>query len=419
MHAAPDRTRAASADLDQDARGRRAGGRIRGVDLARAVAILGMLAVHVGPTDDTSIVGRLYAVPHGRASLLFALVAGVGVALMAGSPSRSMRRTRATLLWRAGLLLPAGLALQLLDHGVNVILQSYALLFLVAVVAVGLSDRWVLALAGLSALGGSALVLMGQVRWPAAFERDPLLPDQPVGELVVDLAVSGPYPAVTWSAPLLVGLWLGRRDLRAPRLRRWAIAAGGGVALACLVVSEVAQRIVPVHTGEATPAQVLLSTPHSQMPLWVIGGTASAVAVLGISLVVADRFPRLTHPLAATGTLALSVYVGHLLVLHAAPGLRADEVGGATLTLVGMGAALVLISTLWHDLIGDGPLERLLRLPRVPRLLAGGPHRSRSRGGGAAQTSTTPRTPERTSHDRDADPPPHGPEAPGTGPHGH
>jgi uncharacterized membrane protein len=64
------------------------GGRVAGIDAARAAAVVGMVMVHVGPTGQSDIAGRLYALPHGRASVLFVLLAGVGVSLLAGAQSR-------------------------------------------------------------------------------------------------------------------------------------------------------------------------------------------------------------------------------------------------------------------------------------------------------------------------------------------
>src|SRR5690606_28996784 len=106
--------------------GRDGGRRIPGVDLARALAIIGMFAAHVGPTYLESPAGRLYALPHGRASVLFVVLAGVGVSLLAGSRSKGLAEARRRLLGRAWWLLPAGLVLQALKHGVLVILQTYA-----------------------------------------------------------------------------------------------------------------------------------------------------------------------------------------------------------------------------------------------------------------------------------------------------
>jgi uncharacterized membrane protein YeiB len=322
-----------------------------------------MFAVHVGPTDDPGLSGSVYALPHGRASLLFGLLAGVGVSLMAASASRSRRSLRATVLWRAAVLLPAGLALQLLDHGVNVILQSYALLFVLAALAVGLPDRWLLGLAGLSTVVGSVVVHLGRATSPELFARDPLTWGDPAGELLLGVTVSGPYPLVTWATPLLVGLWIGRRDLRSPRFQRRAAAIGLALGALTLGVSELVQRRVAFPTSEGEPGELLLAVPHSQMPLWLIGGTGTAVGVLGLSLLAADRFPRLIHPLAATGALAFTVYVGHLFVLAAWPDARAEEVGPAVIVLLVGSLAAIALSTSWHDLVGQGPLERTLRPP--------------------------------------------------------
>jgi hypothetical protein len=102
-----------------------AASRIPGIDLARFLAIAGMLAVHVGPMGLTDPMGRLYALlTHGRASILFGLLAGIGVSLLAQSRSASLGETRLRLVWQAALLLPLGLWLQTLDVPIRVILRA-------------------------------------------------------------------------------------------------------------------------------------------------------------------------------------------------------------------------------------------------------------------------------------------------------
>ncbi len=153
--------------------------RLGGVDAARAVAVLGMVMVHFGPTPapDTAL-GNLYGVPHGRASVLFVLLAGVGVALLsAGGPSekapRRLANVRGRLILRAALLLPLGLWLQGLDHGVLVILQYYAVYFVLAAFVLTFPDRWLLA-GAVAAPPGGALVVCACVNWRAALPRGPL-----------------------------------------------------------------------------------------------------------------------------------------------------------------------------------------------------------------------------------------------------
>lgn len=339
--------------------------RITGIDLARSLAIFGMFAVHVGPTEAEGWLGGLYAVAHGRASMLFMVIAGVGVSLLAASPRISRRRARGFLLWRAALLLPLGLALQELDHGAAVILQVYAVLFLVAIPALRLPDRGVLGLAGAVATLGSAGFLWGSLSAPDVFDRGPVAWSDPAADILHGLVLSGPYPLITWLAPFLFGLWLGRRDLRSPVVRRRLLVVGTAVAVAVTVISRGLRAALGLGDEPTGWSQLALDTAHSQMPLWLIGSTAIAAVVLGVSLHLADAAPRLARPLVHTGQLALTAYVGHLLALHAAPGLlTADRVGPALVILLAFVAVSVVVATLWRAVLPRGPLEAVLHLPR-------------------------------------------------------
>lgn len=340
--------------------------RIPGVDLARALAILGMFAVHVGPTDVSGTPGRLYALPHGRASLLFALIAGVGVSLLAGSRSASAARTRWRLLWRAVVLLPLGLWLQGLDHRVFVILQDYALLFVVALVLLRLPDRLLLVLAGAAATLGSAGYLYGLLHASEAFERRAAVWGDPLGDIVHRLVLSGPYPLITWLAPFALGMWLGRRDLHRRDLRGWLVLGGGTVTVLAALAATTATTWAGVGEAPVDWRWLWVDDPHSQMPLWVVGSTASACLVLGVCLEAGDAARRLVWPLVAVGQLAFTVYVGHLLALHRWNAvLTADEVGAAAGIVLGLTVASALFAVGWRSLLPRGPLESVLHLPWV------------------------------------------------------
>jgi uncharacterized membrane protein YeiB len=338
-------------------------GRIGGIDLARALAIVGMLAVHVGPTRLDDLAGRLYALPHGRASVLFVLVAGVGVALLAASRTRTAAAARWRLAWRGALLLPLGLLLQDLDHRVAVILPTYATLFVLAIVVLRLQDRLLLTLAlGLS-LVGPVVFLVGSTAYPEAFARSSVGWSDPAADVVIGV-ILGPYPLPVWAAPFLLGIWLGRRDLRS-RAVRFALVLGGAAAA---VLAPAAAALLAGAVGEpASPTAwhaLLQGAPHSQMPPWLIGSLGSAALLLGASLFLADALPRLSAPFVAMGQLALTVYVAHLLALHAwSDVLRSGEVGEAVLIVLAFTAAAALAAVLWRRAFRRGPLEALLDVP--------------------------------------------------------
>jgi uncharacterized membrane protein len=372
----------------RSAASRRPRRRVRGVDAARAIAVLGMVMVHFGPTPapDTTL-GNLYGVSHGRASVLFALLAGVGVALLAvgRSGERSAGRpflVRGRLALRGALLLPLGLWLQTLDHGALVILQYYALYFLLAALVLALPDRWLLTGATASLVAGPLVYLWGQMVVPEWFERgERATLGDPAGKLADDLLLTGAYPLLTWAAPLLVGLWLGRRNLAAPAMRWGLLVLGLVVAVAAALVADwLTTAFAEAFEEPGGPgfAYLLTDTPHRQMPLWMLGSIGSACAVLGGMLLLADWLPRATWPVVATGQLALTVYVGHLLLLDALPELLKHEaVPAASLTV---GAFMLIVGTactLWRAVLPRGPLEATLAAPwwvieRVIRRLAAG-----------------------------------------------
>lgn len=346
--------------------------RLLGVDAARAIAVAGMVMVHFGPfpAPDTTF-GNLYSVSHGRASVLFALLAGVGVALLVGGRSRApgwLFPARGRLVLRGVLLLPLGLWLQQLDHGALVILQYYAVYFLFMALVLTLPDRWLLA-GGVAVLAlGPLVYLRGQMllgrEWFARWEPTTL--GDPAGKIADDLLLTGSYPLVTWAAPLLVGMWIGRQDLTKAPVRWLLLVLGLAVAGAAAYAAgwlSAAFDITFEEPGGFGFGELLTDQPHRQMPLWMLGAIGSACAVLGGMLLLCDRLPRATWPLAATGQLALTIYVGHLLLLDAWPALAGETLPAASFNVAAFMLVAAAACTLWRAILPRGPLEAALAAP--------------------------------------------------------
>lgn len=347
--------------------GRGRAGRLQGVDVARAVAVLGMVLVHVGRfREPLEGFATAYNATYGRAFVLFVLLAGAGLSLLAGdrSPAR-LRRTWATVALRVAVFLPLGIVLQGLDTGVAIILHYYALYFVVAGVLVLLGDRVLLGLALVMAVAGPLAHLAGQVALPDAFAQGRLIDLDDPAVIARDLVLTGYYPVVTAVVPLALGLWIGRQDLRAAAVR-WGLAIGGALtAAAAYTAGWVLRGVLGSPPIDGVGWTTLLDTGgHTEMPFSVIGATAVGCAVLGVCLVVADRLPRLTWPLAAIGRMALSVYVGHLLVLAWRPDWL---IGDTPLDALGQVLRFLVVTAVlavaWLAALPRGPLESLLHLP--------------------------------------------------------
>jgi hypothetical protein len=198
-----------------------------GVDVARGLAVFGMIGAHVGVTpelewgDPSTWTGLV----HGRSSILFALVAGVSVALATGGRKRpqgeALRAARLRMAGRALAILVIGLLLELLGTPIAVILPVYGVLFLIMLPFLGCSRRTLtLAAIGIGLLGPAlvatleALSLGGSAFAPG-----------------IQLVVAGAYPISTWLSLMLGGIALGRCDLSARRVCAAVAVTGIGLAI--------------------------------------------------------------------------------------------------------------------------------------------------------------------------------------------
>jgi hypothetical protein len=358
-------------------------GRLTGVDVARCVALIGMAATHIFPSTDPDGSTHLsHVVAAGRASALFAVLAGVSLALVAGGRTppagRSLWAARAGVAVRAVALVGLGLLLGRVDSPPLVILAYYGLLFLVSLPVLGLRARtlWFLAAAA-AVLTPVASHLLRQHVAPAPIA-------EPWGDdLLTELLLTGTYPVLSWTTYLLAGLAVGRSDLRrvgsATRLlvvglvaavtakaaSAWLLAQVGGVErLARTVGSSPEQVDESLRTGMfgTTPREdwrwLVVSAPHSGTTLDLVHTTGAALAVLGACLLLVRVLPRLlVLPFAAAGSMTLTLYTAHVLALaDDSPLLSTDR---ARLWWAHVLLGLVF-ATFWRTQVGRGPLEALL-----------------------------------------------------------
>ncbi len=331
--------------------------RITGVDAARAAALVGMASTHILPLRDAAGQPTVTAlVASGRSSALFAVLAGVGVALSLGRPrdGRSHLAAAASLLVRGLVVGLLGLVLAGLEPPVSVILAYYGLLFWAAAPLLRLPAGALAAGAVLVAAGAPVLSHLLRRGLPEGPGPQPTLADlaEPV-ELLRTLLLTGVYPVLPWTAYLLAGMAVGRLDLR----RRGVAAAllGGGAALA--LAAAAASRSLVAAAGPALDPESLLERragttststwwwlavdlPHSGTPFDLAHTTGTALAVLGAALLLARAAPPLVWVPAAVGAVPLTLYALHVAVLAAFPARGAADPGAVLVAHV-VGAVLI------------------------------------------------------------------------------
>ncbi|GAB2732151.1 hypothetical protein GCM10027174_00780 [Salinifilum aidingensis] len=385
-----------------------------GVDIARGLAVLGMFVAHVGPSrftpDAGGAAGVLDALSAGHASVLFAVLAGVSLALLSGGhaprAAAAPRRDRVRITVRAVLLLLLGMVLTELGAPIMVILSSYGAYFLLALPLLRVRPAALAATAAVWALLGPVVSFalrsgIEQSTAGGAVAFSDLTSPSGAGQAALRLLLTGTYPVLTWMPFVLAGMALGRLDLRARAVRLRVLATG-----ACLAVlgyggswlglhvfggiralepllsvlrplgerlgEEPLELLATTSFGAAPttggPAVLLLAGPHSGTPFEILGSGGCALVALAVCLLLGDaRGGAVLSPLAATGALALTTYTAQALVLIPVLG-EAGEGSPARqpwLLLGAFTAATLLLCGLWRWWLGRGPLERVLHRASV------------------------------------------------------
>jgi uncharacterized membrane protein len=366
-------------------------GRLVGIDAARGIALIGMMAVHnVEATNEDGDLSLAWSLAAGKSAALFALLAGVGIAFASGGRRRPTGRrwtaAAASLLVRALLIGAVGLVLGLVVPAdfASVILPYYAVLFVLAVPLLSLSTR---TLVGLAATIAVAMPLLSHVLRAGTELVDPV-PNLTFGTLVDDplhalreLTLTGVYPALPWAAYLCAGLAVGRALLTSRRTVLVVLLVGAGLAVAARTTSwllldvlggwarlesvalqsmsqeEFAAFVREGATGVTptdTPWWLATTLPHSSTPLDLAYTIGVGLVVVAVCLLVGRTTTALLRPLAAAGSMTLTLYSVHLLLLSS-PALPGDASGFVLQTVVA-----VVFALLWSRYHARGPLEEIV-----------------------------------------------------------
>ncbi|RCS59147.1 DUF1624 domain-containing protein [Microbacterium sp. JB110] len=338
-----------------------ADGRMPGIDLARGSAVVGMFAAHMLPLPPLmwTVQSTWHGIADGRSSILFAVLAGVSIALVSGGASPIPRRQAATarirMLARAGCIWLLGIALALTPVPVYVILPAYGLLFLLAIPAL----RW-----RAPALFGTAatIALVGPFIVHAA-NASAWWETESGGYAAT--ALGWHYPVPLWAAFIAAGMGIGRLRLDDWRVLIALLCSGTALAVIGYAVIAPASRSLPW-------GQALTDAPHSSGLGESVGSGGFAVAVVA-ACVLACRTPArwLAIPLRAVGAMPLTAYTAQFVVWWAATSGEAAPLGAFRdlepfwpFTL-----CTIAVCTAWTLLIGRGPLE--LAIGAASRAAAG------------------------------------------------
>lgn len=357
--------------------------RLNGLDLARSLAILGMIVVHfilvmtpTPPADSRHWVKWLTEVLDGRPAALFMVLTGVGTALRwkKADAAGSLAEESQNLLRRGAGLFGTGLLLFTVWTGD--ILRVYGVMLALSPWLCRLRGRGLAVTAGVFVLGFIGLMtwLDYGKNWVWAtmtYNHRWTLEGQ-----LRNLFYDGFRAVFPWGALFCGGLWLGRTDLAQPTqgarlFWRGLVGLAATVVVSKLAVWGATSGSRPLTLDDAQTMFGIVSMPP--LPMFLLTGASFSAAAIGAGLLAMGRWPqsRLLQALAATGRMSFTLYLGHIVVglggvivleLHSTQSPAAGVVTGLAFF-----AAAACFCRWWLSRRKHGPLESLLRRVDVRR----------------------------------------------------
>lgn len=363
--------------------------RIEGYDLARALAIWGMVTVHfwiVMAFHETRPAWLHWCIEmlDGRAAAIFVILAGVGVSLRTASAqskaaSSSAERlddqsagpvagVRRVLVYRGIFLLIAGILNLIIWKGD--ILRVYGVSLCVAALLINASNRRLLMAAALFGFGFIALMLLSDYDADWDWETFTYHHLWTVNGTIRNLFYNGFRSVFPWTGLLLFGVWLGRQRLDDQKMR-WRVLIGSlGLALFTEILSALLVHSFREHPHGLDDKLIVAlfgTVSMPPLPLFLIAAGSTSVAVIATSLFISQRFSEFlpVRALVACGQMAFTWYVLHIVV--GLGGLQAfglednQRISIAVASAAGFFVVISLISLVVRSRGHRGPLEWIMR----------------------------------------------------------
>jgi len=344
--------------------------RIIGYDVARSLAIIGMVMVNYKVVMAASEKGSewlvwLVGLLDGRAAATFVILAGIGISMLThkgrvNQDKEQIRRNQKMLFKRAVFLFVIGLLYTPLWPAD--ILHFYGVYIAIAALILTISDRqlW-LGATGLSlAFLISVFIFDYEKGWD--FSTLTYLDFWTFSGMFRHIFFNGFHPVIPWLAFILIGMWLGRQEVDNIQIRKRIFWMGFSMVAVAETLSFI---LVRKFSGEI--ASVFSTTPMPPMPLYILAGAGTSIIIIMLCLEITFRYPnsRIFPPLVATGQLALTLYVAHVVIgmgfLEIIGRLENQTLSFAIISAAIFSALAIIFSYYWKKRFQHGPLEWVIR----------------------------------------------------------
>jgi len=351
--------------------------RIIGIDVARAIAVIGMILVNFKIAfgqSGSEIFKSFASLFEGKAAATFVVLAGVGIALMTNSAiqnkdSIKIKSLQFSLLKKSIFLFVIGLLY--IPLWIADILHFYGIYMIFTILLLTKSKKFVL-LTTLSIIllyPFFFLFLNYETGWD--FNTLEYVDFWTINGFIRNLFFNGFHPVLPWVAFMLVGLWYGKQNLYDHNFIKKSIWISLFVFSLTLLLSYSLQLMLSdVNQISTEDLKSLFGTsPMPPFPLYMISGSSIAIFIISTSIFIANKLSnnKLISALKKMGQLALTFYVAHVILgMGIVELINPEKMGNYTIEFSVIYAFIfsllcLIFASVWLKYYKIGPLEWLMR----------------------------------------------------------
>ena len=351
--------------------------RIRGIDVARTLAIIGMIIVNFKMVFGQEGQNWLHAFSNildGKAAATFVVLAGIGLAFMTNSSIKNhdelkLKRSKKRILKRALFLFIMGLSYIFIWSAD--ILHFYGIYMLVTLLFIKSKPKIVLLFSVLLIFMYPILMFFFNYDTHWDFSTYSYQDFWTFNGFFRNLFYNGFHPVIPWASFMLIGLWFGKQDLNNNAFVKKAL----WVSLSIFLLMQLTSVLLINFLSEGSEnlanelSQILGTSPMPPLPIYMLSGSSMAIFIISICILVSRKFNNniVIIALTKTGQLALTFYVAHVVIgMGFVETFSPTELGMYSLNF-SIGYALVfsllcvIFAVIWTKYKKSGPLEWIMR----------------------------------------------------------
>jgi uncharacterized membrane protein YeiB len=351
--------------------------RIIGIDVARALAVIGMILVNfkvVFGDNGQSWVKAFAGIFDGKAAATFVVLAGIGLALMTNSAIKNndqvkLKVVRIRILKRAIFLFFVGISY--ISIWPADILHFYGIYMAIVLVILTCKQKTIL-ISGISLIIAYP-VLMTVLNYESGWDFNTLAYHDfwTFKGFLRNLFFNGFHPAVPWTAFMFFGYWFGKQDLHNNKFGKKIFWISTLLFISIQVVSKITIKVLSERNQETALelTEIFGTQPMPLLPIYMFNGIAIAFSIISACILIAKKFENsfIIDAFNKTGQLALTFYAAHVIVgMGIIEILNPSKMGNYSVEFSVVYAIVfsllcMLFAVIWRKHYNAGPLEWVMR----------------------------------------------------------